>query len=217
MDQEEYQLRTCLIQQARWMNANGLNQGTSGNISVRYHDSLIITPSARAYETLEPEHLAKIHLQQGYGSWQGSFKPSSEWRIHLDILKSRPEINAVVHTHASFATALSMTRRPIPPIHYMIALFGGKDIRCADYATFGTAQLSQLALEALHDRLGCLLANHGMIALGTSLPKAMWLAQELETLAKQYLYALQFGEPILLTDSEIEAARQQFSGYGLQE
>ncbi|WP_020395894.1 class II aldolase/adducin family protein [Thiolinea disciformis] len=217
MDQEEYQLRTGLIQQARWMNANGLNQGTSGNISVRYHDSLIITPSARAYETLEPEHLAKIHLQQGYGSWQGSFKPSSEWRIHLDILKSRPEINAVVHTHASFATALSMTRRPIPPIHYMIALFGGKDIRCADYATFGTAQLSQLALEALHDRLGCLLANHGMIALGTSLPKAMWLAQELETLAKQYLYALQFGEPILLTDSEIEAARQQFSGYGLQE
>ena len=217
MEQEEYQLRTALIQQARWMNTIGLNQGTSGNISVRYQNSLLITPSGRAYETLVPEHLAKLKLDGAYESWQGPFKPSSEWRIHLDILKSRPEINAVVHTHASYATALSITRCPIPAIHYMIALFGGNDIRCADYATFGTEQLSQLALEALHDRLGCLLANHGMIALGTSLPKAMWLAQELETLAKQYLYALQFGEPILLTDTEIEAARQQFSGYGLQD
>lgn len=217
MDNEEYALRQAIIQQARWMNSSGLNQGLSGNISVRYQNKLLITPSGRAYETLEPEHIAQIDLKQGYDSWQGVFKPSSEWRIHFDILNSRPEINAVVHTHSTFATALSITRRPIPAIHYMIALFGGNDIRCAAYATFGTAALSQLALAALQDRLGCLLANHGMIALGTSLPKAMWQAQELETLAKQYYFALQIGNPIILSDTDIEAARLKFSGYGLQE
>jgi L-fuculose-phosphate aldolase len=195
------------------MNASGLNQGTSGNISVRSGKGMLITPSSTPYDTMTPAMIATMPLD-GEEAWEGPLKPSSEWRFHRDILRHRPEVGAIVHTHSVNATALSMTRRPIPPCHYMIAAFGGDDVRIATYATFGTAELSANALVALTGRTACLLANHGMITLGRDLEQAMWRAVELETLARQYILALQAGGPVLLSAAEIEAARAKFAGYG---
>ena len=139
--------------------------------------------------------IATMPLTGEYGAWDGPLKPSTEWRFHLTIMKSRPEVGGIVHTHSTFATALAIARKSIPAAHYMIAAFGGNDIRCADYATYGTKQLADNALKALEGRTGCLLANHGVIATGTNLDKAMWLAVELETIAKQYYYALMLWRP----------------------
>lgn len=150
------------------------------------------------------------------GDWSGPLKPSTEWRFHRDILRARPEAGAVIHTHATYCTALAIARRDIPAIHYMIAAFGGPTIRCAPYALYGTAELAALALTALEDRSACLLANHGMIVLGPTLAKAMWLAVELETLAKQYCLALQLGAPHILSDAEIAETMRGFASYGLQ-
>ncbi|MES1147713.1 MAG: class II aldolase/adducin family protein, partial [Bradyrhizobium guangdongense] len=142
--------------------------------------------------------------------------PSTEWRFHLDILRARPDVGSIVHTHSTYATVLAIARKPIPACHYMIAAFGGSDIRCAGYALYGTAELSELALAALEDRNGCLLANHGMIAVGPDLEKAMWNAVELETLARQYYLSLTLGEPHILSDQEIAETAKGFSTYGLQ-
>lgn len=217
LSKPERQIREAIIEQCRWMNACGLNQGTSGNISVRYRDEMLITPSGVPYDTMTPEMVAAMPVGRNDGSYRGPMKPSSEWRIHLDILRARPDANAVVHTHSTYATALSIARRGIPPCHYMVAAFGGEDIRCSTYARFGTQELSDAALAALEGRNGCLLANHGMIAIGPALDKAMWLAMELETLAKQYVLSLQVGGPVLLTESEIEDALAGFAAYGQSE
>jgi L-fuculose-phosphate aldolase len=211
---EEHALRQAIVDACRWMNASGLNQGTSGNVSVRFGDSMLITPSATPYETMTAEMIAAMPLGGRGEKSSGPLKPSSEWRFHRDILSSRPEVGAVVHTHSAHATALSMTRQAIPPCHYMIGVFGGTDVRVADYATFGTAELSRSALEALQGRTACLLANHGQIALGRDLDQALWRAVELEALARQYILALQAGGPVLLTEAEIAAARSKFGGYG---
>ncbi|MCI4663392.1 MAG: class II aldolase/adducin family protein [Neomegalonema sp.] len=217
MTDPETALRRAIIDQCRAMNANGLNQGTSGNISVRLQGRMLITPSATPYDAMTPEMIAAMPLEGAYGAWEGPLKPSTEWRFHLDILKSRPEVNAIVHTHATYCTALAIARKEIPAAHYMIAAFGGATIRCSDYATYGTAALSETALRALDGRMGCLLANHGMIALGESLDKAMWRAVELETLAKQYYLTLAIGGPVLLSDAQIAETAAGFSSYGLQE
>jgi L-fuculose-phosphate aldolase len=198
------------------MNASGLNQGTSGNISARYKDKMLITPSATPYEAMKPEMIASMPISGEYGSWTGPLKPSTEWRFHLDIMRARPDVGSVVHTHSTFATVLAIARKPIPACHYMIAAFGGSDIRCAGYARYGTAELSELALSALEGRQGCLLANHGMIAVGPDLDKAMWLAVELETLARQYYLSLTLGAPHILSDQEIAETARGFSTYGLQ-
>jgi L-fuculose-phosphate aldolase len=217
MQADERALRQAIIDKCRWMNATGLNQGTSGNISARHGDRMLITPSATPYDALTPEMIAAMPIAEGDGAWEGPLKPSSEWRFHRDILRARPEAGAVVHAHAAYATALAIARRDIPPVHYMIACFGGADVRCSDYATFGTEALSGAALRALEGRKACLLANHGMIAVGADLEQAMWLAVELETLARQYWTALQIGGgPVLLSEAEIAEALQAFSGYGLQ-
>lgn len=216
MQADEYLLRQALIEQCLSMNASGLNQGTAGNLSVRYENQMLITPSAIPYESLTPHMLASLPLD-GNGTWTGPYKPSTEWRFHFDIYRARPQVGAVVHTHSPYATSIAITRRSIPAIHYMIALFGGNDIRCADYATFGTQALSDHALQALTDRHACLLANHGTITTAPTLTKAMWLAHELETLARQYYHALQLGNPVILSDADIAAAMQSFQGYGLQE
>jgi L-fuculose-phosphate aldolase len=208
----EEQARAALVAEARRMNAIGLNQGTSGNLSVRLGEAMLITPSAMPYDVMRPADIARMPLHEN-GRWSGPRAPSTEWRLHLDILRERPEIGAVVHTHAVHATALSMLRRPIPPCHYMIAAFGGGDVRCADYATFGTEALSAHALDALRDRTACLLASHGMVALGTSLAQAMWRAVELETLARQYLLAASLGAPSLLTPAEIDETLAKFATY----
>lgn len=213
----EAELREEIIRQSRWMNNTGLNQGTSGNISARFEAQMLITPSAVPYEELEPAMIAAMPIDGEYGSWSGPLKPSSEWRFHLDIMKARPEVNAIVHTHSTYATVLAIAHKEIPPVHYMIAAFGGNTIRCAPYARYGTKALSSHAVEALQGRLGCLLANHGMITIGPSLKKAMWLAVELETLAKQYHLALSIGKPALLSDEQIEETMLAFEDYGVKE
>jgi L-fuculose-phosphate aldolase len=200
----------ALIQAARSMAGLGINQGAAGNLSVRDGDVMLITPSAIPYDDMTPEMVAVMKLEGG-GVWEGPKRPSSEWRFHLDILRARPEIGAIVHTHAPYATAIAMTRRDIPPCHYMITRFGGGTVRCAPYALFGTAELSAVALAALEGRTACLLANHGFIATGPDLDAAMAAAVELEALAKQYVLSLSMGGPTLLSDEEIKAAIGQFA------
>ncbi len=198
------------------MYASGLNQGTSGNISVRDGGTMLITPSAIPYDRMTPAMIAAMPIDGERGVWSGPSKPSTEWPFHLDILRARPEIGAVVHAHAPYATTLAIARKPIPACHYMVAAFGGDDIRCAGYARYGTDELSRLAVAALEGRMGCLLANHGMIAIGPTLEKAMWLAVELETLAKQYYLSLAIGGPVLLSKAEIAGVREGFADYGLK-
>jgi L-fuculose-phosphate aldolase len=217
MNKQERQLRQAIIDKCRWMNASGLNQGTSGNISARCGGHMLITPSATSYDDLTVEMIVSMPIEGEYGHWDGPLKPSTEWRFHLDIMKARPEVGAIVHTHATFSTVLAIARRNIPACHYMIAAFGGNDVRCADYATYGTKELSVNALAALEGRNACLLANHGMIATGPTLDKAMWAAVELETIAKQYYYSLTLHSPVILTDAQIEDTRRGFATYGLQE
>lgn len=208
-------LRQAIIDQCNWMNDNGLNQGTSGNISVRDGDTMLVTPSATPYASMTPEMIAAMPIDGEYGAWDGPLKPTTEWRFHLDILKARPEVNAIVHTHSTYATSLAINRMDIPACHYMVAAFGGNNVRCSDYALYGTKALSDHALAALDQRMGCLLGSHGMIALGETLEKAMWRAVELETLAKQYVLSLQIGEPVILTDAEIEETLKGFASYGV--
>ncbi|OYV52783.1 MAG: class II aldolase [Acidocella sp. 35-58-6] len=205
------QQRTALIAAARSLMGLGLNTGTAGNLSLRTEHGMLITPSAIRYEDITPEMIAMMPLTSDYGTWEGPKRPSSEWRFHLDIMRARPDIGAIVHTHAPYCTALAMARRNIPACHYMVTRFGGADVRCAPYALFGTAELSALAVEALEGRTACLLANHGLIATGATLDAAMGMAVELEMLAKQYCLALSIGGPVLLTAHEIAEAQQQFA------
>ena len=196
------------------MNASGLNQGTSGNISARHDGAMLITPSGVPYADLEPDAIVRMRLDGDEPTWEGDLKPSSEWHFHRAILEAKPEQGAIVHTHSTFATVLSIGRRDIPACHYMIAAFGGATVRCADYATFGTPELSANVIRAMDGRSACLLANHGMIACGKDLDKAMWSAVELETLSRQYYHSLQLGEPFILDDAEMERVAEKFKSYG---
>ena len=203
--------RQSIIEACLEMNRLGINQGTSGNISLRHEDGMLITPTSTPYDAMKPAQIVLMNLE---GSFDAKQRPSSEWRFHRDILKARPEVNAVVHAHPPYATILAIMGLEIPPVHYMIACAGGDTIRCSPYATFGTEELSRHAVTALQDRSACLLAHHGMIAIGRSLSKAMWLAVEVETLARQYHGCLQIGTPALLSRSEIENVRGRIAGYG---
>ena len=213
----ELELRRSIIDHCRQMNATGLNQGTSGNISLRHGDRMLITPSAVPYDEMQPEMVASLSLDSSEGDWEGPKAPSVEWRFHLDILRSRPEVNAVVHTHSTFATILAMARKPIPACHYMIAAFGGSDVRVCNYARYGSRELSDAVLKALEGRSACLMANHGMVVTGSSLPKAMWAAVELETVARQYYHTLLIGGPVILPDDEIAGVLKGFATYGHQD
>ena len=203
--------RQSIIDACLSMNAAGINQGTSGNISLRHGDGMLITPTSTPYEAMKPDQIVYMHLD---GNHDPAQRPSSEWRFHRDILKARPEVNAIVHAHPPYSTMLAIMGMEIPPVHYMVAVAGGDTIRCAPYATFGTQELSEHAVRALEGRLACLLAHHGMIAAGSSLDKAMWLAVEVETLARQYHGCLQIGTPPLLSKEEIEKVRLRMAGYG---
>jgi L-fuculose-phosphate aldolase len=214
---KEKHLRQEIIDKCRHMNAIGLNQGTSGNISARHGDVMLITPSAIPYADMKPDMIAAMPLDRSDGNYDGPLRPSVEWRFHLDIMKSRSDVNAVVHTHSTFATVLAIAGRDIPAVHYMIAAFGGDTVRCAAYARYGTKELSVNALKALEGRNGCLLANHGMIAAGPSLARSMWLAEELELLSKQYFHALQIGNPAILSREEITGVGENFKSYGVQD
>jgi L-fuculose-phosphate aldolase len=210
----ESALRAGIVALARDLDARGLNRGSSGNISARAGEAMLVTPSGIPAPDLAPEMLARMPLDRADGAWEGPLKPSTEWRFHLDLMRARPEFNAIVHTHSPYATILAIARRPIPAIHYMMAAFGGPEIRCSDYACFGTAALSQAVVAAMEGRAGCLMANHGMIVGGPSLARAGWLAQELEALAHQYVHLLPIGGGHVLTEAELAEAAGVFAGYG---
>lgn len=208
---EQARLRRALIATARRLNALDLNQGTSGNLSVRVPGGLLITPTGLPYDQMKPADLVALDRA---GAPRGRRAPSSEWRFHRDILHTRPEANAVIHVHSMFATTLACLHRSMPAFHYMVAVAGGDDIRCAPYATFGSAALSRHVLAALEGRKACLLANHGMICLGDSLASALALCVEVETLAAQYWRALQIGKPKLLSKAEMARVSKKFESYG---
>lgn len=210
----EIERRQSIISYCLLMNELGINQGMSGNISLRHGDGLLITPTSIPYDRLEPEDIVYLAAD---GTPTGRRPPSSEWRFHRDILHARKDVNAVIHAHPTYCAILAIMHRPIPPIHYMIAVAGGHDIRCAPYALFGSEELSRHAVEALEQRRACLLAHHGMISVGSSLEKAMWLAVEVETLARQYHGCLQIGEPPLLTIEQIQEVATKMAGYGQTE
>lgn len=204
-------LRREVIETVRAAEALGLNAGTSGNASVRTAEGLLITPSGVPNAALKPADIVAMNFG---GSAEGGHAPSTEWPFHLGILKARPDIGAVVHTHSDYATALACLGRDIPAFHYMIAAAGGNSIRCAPYATVGSQALSDAAIAALEDRRACLLANHGAIALGVDLAAALDLARTVETLARQYCLALGAGSPAILDDAEMEAVLEKFKTYG---
>lgn len=214
MAKSELALRRAVVEACRSMNAHGINQGTSGNISVRVKGDMLITPTGVPYGEMQPGDLARMPLEGEYGSWTGPLRPSTEWRFHLDIMRARPDVGAIVHCHSNYATALAICGREIPAVHYMIAGAGGPTVRVAPYATYGTKALSDNALAALEGRNCCLLSNHGQISTGPTLDKAMWLAVELETLAKQYVIALSVGGARILPDDEIALVVEKFKDYG---
>ena len=211
----EADTRRAIVTACRQLEVKGLNRGASSNISVRCGDSLLITPTAVAAEALDPAMIARMALDDPAGGWQGPRPPSSEWRFHRAILRTRPEINAVVHSHAPFCTILAIARKPIPAIHYMIAAFGGPDIAVADYARYGTDALSDHVLAAMAGRAGCLMANHGMVVGGADLTRAMWLAQELEALAHHYYHLLAIGGGHVLSNAQIAETAAAFADYGV--
>ncbi len=214
ISEDHWQLREKIIELCLWMNSSGLNQGTSGNISARYENTMLITPSGVPYEQLKPQDIVSMSLDHNRYEWDGAYVPSSEWHFHRAILQSNPDFGAVVHTHSTYATVLSMARIKIPACHYMIAAFGGNTIRCSKYATFGTPKLSKNILKAMKKRSGCLMANHGMVVAGKNLDKAMWGAVELETISKQYYLASQLDKMVVLSDDEIERVIAKFANYG---
>ncbi|PWB39375.1 MAG: class II aldolase [Rhodocyclales bacterium] len=206
-------LREGIVETVRALTAHNLNRGTAGNVSARWNEGFLVTPTGLGCDEMQPGDVVPMAMD---GNWEGARKPSSEWRFHRDIYAARPEAGAVVHTHAPFATALACLRADIPPFHYMIARFGGATVRCAAYATFGTQALSDAALAALEGRCACLLANHGMLAFGRDLRQALDLAVEFESLCEQYWRALQIGRPVLLSDAEMETVLEKFRTYGQQ-
>ena len=208
---KESELRSEMVRITKRLDEQGLNRGASGNLSARFRDGMLITPSGMGAEGLTEDDIVFVQMD---GTSRGCWQPSSEWLFHRDIYAQRAEFGAVVHTHSTAATALACLRKDIPPFHYMIALLGGNNIRCAKYATFGTQELSDNALGALKDRKACLLANHGMIAADADLAGAYRNTVEVESLSEMYLLALQAGEPILLSAEEFREAQNRFSGYG---
>ncbi len=211
----EQALRQSVIETALAMNAAGINRGKSGNVSARWRagvfDGFLVTPSGLAYDRTTPADIVAVTLE---GEAHGTRAPSSEWRFHRDIYAGRADAQAVVHTHSTYATSLACLRRGIPAFHYMVAVAGGHDIRCAPYATFGTQALSDHAIAALEGRHACLLANHGVIAIGATLERALALAVEVESLAQMYWVALQAGEPAILDDEEMRVVLEKFATYG---
>jgi L-fuculose-phosphate aldolase len=215
---DEEWARQSVIDTALAMSGSGLSPGRSGNVSVRFGaegaSQVLITPTGMAYPDLIPGDIVPLSLDGEVLS--GRRLPSSEWHFHCAIYRARPDIQAIVHTHSAYATALAVHEKGIPPFHYMVAVAGGADIRCAPYATFGTEELAAHALAALEGRKACLLGHHGQIACGPSLEKALELAEEVENLARHYVIACELGEPPLLAEDEMVRVIEKFKSYGKQ-
>jgi L-fuculose-phosphate aldolase len=208
-------LREAVIAACRELVQRGLAYGTSGNVSVRRNErSFFVSPTGMRYDALEPDDIPLMNVD---GRWFGRRRPTSEWRFHRDVFASRDDVAAIVHTHSPKATSLACTGRGIPAFHYMVAVAGGSDIRCAPYYTFGTQELSDAAVAALDGRKACLLANHGVIAVGADLPAALVLAGEVEYLAAQYCTALAVGDVRILEEGEMRRMVEKFRTYGKQD
>jgi L-fuculose-phosphate aldolase len=215
MNKAELAIRKGIIDACLSMNRLGINQGTSGNISARFEDRMLVTPTGVPYDDLSPEDIMATPISGDGSEWKGPLAPSSEWRFHLSILQKRPEIGGIVHTHSMYATVLAICHKPIPAVHYMVAAAGGPDIKVARYATFGTEELSNYALEAMEGRNACLLGNHGVIAAGSNVKRALWLAVEVETLARQYYLSMAIEGARILPDDEIARVKEKMKrGYG---
>jgi L-fuculose-phosphate aldolase len=210
----ELELKRQVLATARAMNASGINRGSAGNVSVRHGDGFLVTPTGLAYDACVAEDVVFVGLD---GRAEGRRKPSSEWRIHRDIYAARPEAGAVLHAHSTFAVSLACMGLDIPPFNYMVARFGGRDVRCGAYATFGSQELSDAVVTALAGRRACLMAHHGMVVFGDSLDQALSLGVELETLCEQYWRVLQIGAPQLLADDEMARVLAKFADYGRQD
>lgn len=207
----EAELRRALVDTAIVAQREGLNRGASGNLSVRCGEGFLITPSGMPATEQTADDVVWMDMD---GTPRGGRKPSSEWRFHRDLYVARPEFGAVLHAHSTFATTLACLGRDVPPFHYMIAAAGGKTIRCAPYATFGTQELSDYAIAAMEGLKACLLANHGLLVAEASLERALALALEVENLCEQYCRVLQIGVPVLLPDAEMEVVLEKFKSYG---
>ncbi len=206
-------LRAAVVRTARALAERGLNRGAAGNVSARWRDGFLITPSGIPYDALQPEQIVHVNMQ---GAWQGAWKPSSEWRMHRDIYANRPQAGAVIHTHSDYATALACRGEPLPAFHYMVAIAGGEFVDCAPYATFGTEALSRNMLKGLGDRKATLLAHHGLICYGCDLAEAFLIAEEIEGLARQYLIARAAGPVKPLPPDEMARVLEKFRTYGQQ-
>lgn len=206
-------LRKQVIEICLAMNKQGINQGTSGNVSARVPEGFLITASGIPYKKMKPHHIVSMDLEGGY---EGDYLPSTEWRMHMDIFNARPEAGAIVHVHSTYATALACLRKEVPAFHYMIGVTGGTSLRVSDYAEFGTQELSDTMLKAMKDRTACLLANHGQICFSNNLDKALWLAGEVEALCHMYWAATVSGEPVVLTEDKMGSVLKRFKTYGRQ-
>ncbi|MCB1547448.1 MAG: class II aldolase/adducin family protein [Hyphomicrobiaceae bacterium] len=211
-DDDENFARSRVIETALAMSRSGLSPGRSGNVSCRWQDGMLITPTGMAYDSLLPEDIVRLDGDGGIVS--GRRRPSSEWRFHLAAYEARPDMAAVVHTHSLHATVLAAAHRPIPAFHYMVAVAGGSDIPLVPYATFGTEELAGHVARGLAERRACLMANHGQIAMGGDLDAALELAQEVETLAEQYCKVQLLGEVRLLDADEMARVLERFKTYG---
>jgi len=209
--------RNKVIEYSLKLNSTNLSPLRSGNISLRgkedNKDGYLITPSGKKYETLKPEDIIFMELNEDVANIDSVIKPSSEWRFHRDIYVKKNNAQAIVHAHSPHATAVSSHGKPIPPFHYMIALAGGEDIKCADYATFGTEELSNNVIKALENRSACLMSNHGQVAFGKSLDEAFELAQEIENICHQYTIALRLGKPKILSFEEMKKVLDKAKDY----
>jgi L-fuculose-phosphate aldolase len=209
----ETDARRAVIETALAMSRSGLSPGRSGNVSCRFADGMLITPTGMAYEDTRPRDIVFVDTK-GEVPAKKSRKPSSEWRFHLAAYQARPDANAVVHTHSLNATVLACAHKPIPAFHYMVAIAGGTDIPLVPYDTFGTKELARHVANGLFKRNACLMANHGQISIGASLAGALELAREVETLAEQYRGVLAMGKPHLLSKEEMTRVLKRFKSYG---
>jgi L-fuculose-phosphate aldolase len=208
----EKSLRKAVLETALTMSRSGLSPGRSGNVSCRFEDGMLITPSGKRYDEIGPENVVFV---AGDGRVRDSHQiPSSEWHFHLAAYRARPDRSAVVHTHSMHATVLACAHKPIPAFHYMVGVVGGKDIPCVPYATFGTDELAQHVATGLSKRDACMMANHGLIAIGDTLAHTLELAAEIEILAEQYYKVLTLGKPHLLDDREMSRLLVKFKTYG---
>jgi L-fuculose-phosphate aldolase len=211
MRMNEQDPRDAAVNAIRKLDSLGMNRGSTGNLSLRQGDGMLITPTGMGADDLRPQDMVWLGFD---GTLRGDWQPSSEWHFHQATYLARPDLQAIVHTHSTYATALASLRRELPPFHYMIAVAGGDTVPCVPYFLFGTEALSRAVAAAMQDRDACLLANHGLIAAGASLAKAMKVVQEIESLCQVYLQALAVGEPALLSSAEMLQVIEKFRHYG---